>query len=421
MLETYFDIDRIYIRWIKLEMVYNYLNERGNLMEPRLKRKIIWLDEWNVREQEAWFSDMALEGWKLIKLGAVFATFEESDPREVTYRGDIFNLDSHSDQHRIELYRKSGWEFVDSRRHIQIFRESEDGEVSEVYATPAERAETLSLLQKKIKNRAWIAIISSIVMILLNYSTLRIDPAGNYLRDDLIPPISSIIIYIFVAIHMIIGTIHMRKLIKQLKLAEADDGYTNYRWKVNRKKLFSISGAIIIGSSAVLAIIAISKTNERDWYIEIPQGDLPVVQLSDIMNEAKYERVTIPEDYGLYDNGYKGNSSILVPQQYELHESVFVDGNDTDRLTITSYLYEGKSEWIAQRLAQVLSAEYAGPQIVYELVSHEKFDMFWLGENHSNLVIIVKKDNKVYHFRYNGKGLNEEKVKKILLKIGEKL
>lgn len=395
---------------------------RGIRMKRKLKRKIIWLDEWNIREQEAWFSDMAQEGWKLIELGAIFATFEESDPQEIAYRCDVFNLDEHADQQRIELYRKSGWEFVDSRKHIQVFRENEVGEASEVYTTREERATTLSLLQKKIRDRAWLAIILSVITILLNYSMLQLDPTGNYLRDKLIPPVSSMIIYIFIPIHMITGTIHMRKLMKQFKLEEIDDGYINYIWKVNRKKLFSICRAIIIGASMVLAIIAIGKDNDRDWrYEEVTQGDLPVVQLSDIMNEAEYERVTIPTDYGLYDNGYKANSSMLVPQQYELHQSVFVDDDEADPLSIISYIYEGKSEWIAQRLAQALSKEYAGSQVVYELVSHDTFDVLWLGKTRSNLAAIVKKDNKVYYFRYHGADLNDEKVKLILSKIEEKL
>jgi len=58
---------------------------------------------------------------------------------------------------------------------------------------------------------------------------------------------------------------------------------------------------------------------------------------------------------------------------------------------------------------------------IYELVSHDKFDMFWLGKSHSNLAIIVKKDNKVYHFGYHGKDLNDEKIEQILSKIEEKL
>ena len=93
---------------------------------------------------------MDQEGWKLTKLDTVFATFEESDRQKIAYRADIFNLDDHADEQGIEPYRKSRWECVDSRKHIQIFRESEDGEVSEVYATHAERVRTLSLLQKKI-------------------------------------------------------------------------------------------------------------------------------------------------------------------------------------------------------------------------------------------------------------------------------
>ena len=47
--------------------------------------------------------------------------------------------------------------------------------------------------------------------------------------------------------------------------------------------------------------------------------------------------------------------------------------------------------------------------------------MFCGWKKHSNLAIIVKKDNKVYHFGYHGADLNDEKVEMILSKIKEKL
>lgn len=57
------------------------------------KRKIcgVWLNEWHLEEHEAWFEDMAKQGWKLEKFGYWIATFVESEPEEISYRVEIAN------------------------------------------------------------------------------------------------------------------------------------------------------------------------------------------------------------------------------------------------------------------------------------------------------------------------------------------
>lgn len=377
-------------------------------MKRKLKRKIIWLDEWNIREQEAWFSDMAQAGWKLIQLGAVFATFEESDPQEIAYRCDVFNLDDHADQQRVELYRKSGWEFVDSRRHIQIFRESEDGEASEVYATQIERAETLSLLEKSIRNKVLLMLVLSVFIVLLNLYSLQINPVHNYLSDGFIIPVFTISSYLFFVVHTITGMFHMRNLIKRLKSEETDEGYINYHKKVFIKRFFSMCSAIFIVSMLVLTIDITRNDND-----EVPQGDLPVVQLSDIMNKMECEQISLP-----YDNYYRVSSSALVPKQYELFQSA---GNEEERQQITSFGYEVRNEWLAQKFSQVLRERDLGGESFYEKVSHENFDEVWVKKVHRDLLLVVRSGNEVYYFAYYGIDSYDEKVEKILLKIEEKL
>jgi hypothetical protein len=387
-------------------------------MKRRLKRRIIWLDEWNIRELENWFSDMSLQGWKLTELGSVCATFEESDPQEIIYRCDVFNVDDQSDQRRIELYRKSGWEFVDSRRYFQVFRESKNGQACEVYTTPMEQAETLSLLQKNIKNRALLMFVLSIFIVIINLTSLQVDPIQNYLEDGFIIPIYSIITYLFVVIHMITGMVHMRKLIKQLKSGEALGKYIDYDGKVSRKKFVSICAGVFVASLMIYFGIEIIKYDKEDWHPEVPQGDLPVVQLSDIMSEREYDQAIIPAYYGPYDNYYKVSSSIFVPQQYELHQSVLVDGSESDRLSIRSYGYELRNEWLAQKFSQTLKDKYSENEPIYEPVSNDKFDGLWVGKEHSYFGFIVRKGSKVYHFIYNGNNLIDEQI---LLKIEENL
>ncbi len=384
-------------------------------MKHKLKRKMIWLDEWNMREQEAWFSDMALDGWKLTKLGRVFATFEESEPREIVYRCGVLDDDDQANQQKIELYRKSGWEFVGSRKYLSIFREVENEQTSEVYTSPVERARTLSILQENFKKKGLLTIVLSIFLIILNVFTSQIDPVQNYLIDGFIYSIYTIVIYIFVIIHMISGMVHIRKLIKQLTTEETDQHLINYDRIVNRKKLLKICEIIF----AITLIIFTIETIKSDgnWYEGIPEENLPVLQLPDIMDEGEYEQ-TIADHYEYY---YYVSSSILVPKQYELFQSILESNGEVGNLSISSHSYEARNEWLAQKLAQALVKKYSEFQPVYTLVSHEVFDALWVGKDHLNLAFIVRKENTVYHLQYNGTNIDDEKEKMILLKIEENL
>lgn len=69
-------------------------------MNQKTKKKFIWLDPWNIEEQESWFSDMHLHGW----------------------------------------------EYVTSYWMVQIFRCDEDTNAVEIYTDPIEQAETISFI-----------------------------------------------------------------------------------------------------------------------------------------------------------------------------------------------------------------------------------------------------------------------------------
>lgn len=388
-------------------------------MKRRLKRKFFWLNEWNISEQEAWFTDMALEGWELIELDWLFATFAESEPQEVVYRCDVLDVESLPDQQRMERYRKSGWEFVDSRKHIQVFREREHKPASEVYTTSQERASALSLFQKKLRNKGLITIFLSLITFWLHIITIKTNPVQNYLEDSFILLFYMTIFLIIAIISTITSIVEMRKLIKRLiSTGEAIDEYTDYRLKMNRKRFFTIFQFIVV-ISLIIATITTITINDENWYDEIPANDLPVVQLSDMIDSVDYGKVISTESSGNY---YIVGSSILVPKQYELHENVQVPdekGNSLSDLSIISYGYEARNKWLAEKLAQALRKKYLTEKIMDESIANDNFDEIWMEVGDSYLGIIVRKGTEIRHLIYYGIDPVNEEVEKILSIMGD--
>src|SRR5690349_2106706 len=105
-------------------------------MEKDVKRCRIWIPLWRVDELEAWFSDMAAQGWELKSLEHHRATFERSvmrnshffciiyepykQKKELSYDEEL-NLDKESRKSQKEAIMEAGWQFVAENDNIVVF------------------------------------------------------------------------------------------------------------------------------------------------------------------------------------------------------------------------------------------------------------------------------------------------------------
>src|SRR5699024_4076157 len=103
-------------------------------------------------------------------------------------------------------------------------------------------------LQETIKKKGILAIISAILLILLNVWSLQINPVQNFLADSSIFSFYTIIISILIVVHMMNGMVHIRKLTNQFMLDETDQHSINYGKIITRKKLLKICEIIIVFS-----------------------------------------------------------------------------------------------------------------------------------------------------------------------------
>ena len=86
----------------------------------RDKTKYIPFGVYEYEYMEAWLEDLARKGWILKSMYACFATFEESEPKELRYR-IVPNAAFKAKDEEISFYEENGWHFADCSRGLNVF------------------------------------------------------------------------------------------------------------------------------------------------------------------------------------------------------------------------------------------------------------------------------------------------------------
>ncbi|UAL45602.1 DUF2812 domain-containing protein [Sutcliffiella horikoshii] len=388
----------------------------------KTKKKILWLDLWQIAEQEAWLSDMAAKGWELSKMNRLTAHFKKAAPQTVTFKTDIFKEPIKQNPDQLEQYEQAGWKYIASRGPLHFFRNNPDSSVKDTHTDPVHQAETINQLKRTLKVRAYGIFLISLIGIALAVFMLTLDPVSNYLNDDFLFPF--IQIFIFVGINFIIlkGLIHLNKIIKKLQSNKRIQPATDYRKKY---LLNMIIGLSVIPFFAVVFIYEISKSGNTPLaksFPPIPKEELPVVKIEDFTDSNFHEPYSYKENINR-DNFYFVNSSILVPEQYELNQLVEVEGEKWEdgsrpyRPSLTSRQYVVLNEVLAKRLFRNLIDRqkelHRGDATVYKTAA---FDEMVVLENS----VLSRKDHIIYYVTYYGKEPIEKIIDAMELKITEK-
>ncbi|WP_404428234.1 DUF2812 domain-containing protein [Sutcliffiella horikoshii] len=388
----------------------------------KTKKKILWLDLWQIAEQEAWLSDMAAKGWELTKMNRLTAHFKKAAPQTVTFKTDIFKEPINQNPNQLERYEQAGWKYVASRGPLHFFRNNPDSSVKDIHTEPIHQAETINLFKRTLKVRAYGILLISLIGIALAIFMLTLDPVINYINDEFLFPV--IQIFIFVGINFIVfkGLIHLNKLNKILQSNKRIQPATDYRKKYLLNKILGIS---LLTFFAVVFIYELSKSGNTPLaksFPPIPKEELPVVKMEDFTDKSFKEPFSYEEKINR-DNFYFVSSSILVPEQYELNQLVEVEGEKWEdgsvpyRPSLTSRQYIVLNEFLAKRLLQDLidrEKEFKSGEAT--LNNSTAFDELVVLENS----ILSRKDHIIYYVTYYGKEPIEKIIDAMELKITEK-
>ena len=108
--------------------------------------------DFEIGETEKFYSDMAEKGWALSKRGVTLSRFEKSEPQKSRYRIEVISAKALEDvampEEQLAVYEDCGWEYVDGRNFIHVFKAHENSEAPEFYMEPEQQAETLKGLKR---------------------------------------------------------------------------------------------------------------------------------------------------------------------------------------------------------------------------------------------------------------------------------
>ena len=121
--------------------------------------------DYELGENEKFYSDMEARGWRLVKRGGSLSRFQRVEPNRARYRVEVYTPpfleQSVLPEEKIAVFEDCGWEYVADHGNLHIFRAPEGSDAPEFYDDPAQQAETL----KKARRDMWWSMAFSVVWV----------------------------------------------------------------------------------------------------------------------------------------------------------------------------------------------------------------------------------------------------------------
>ena len=108
--------------------------------------------DYELGENEQFYSDMEAKGWKLVKRGVNLSKFTPVKPSRARYRIEVsspgFLEQAVLSEGQLAVYEDCGWSYVTDRGFLYVFRAPAGAEAPEFYNDPAQQAETLKRMNR---------------------------------------------------------------------------------------------------------------------------------------------------------------------------------------------------------------------------------------------------------------------------------
>lgn len=367
-------------------------------------------DYWRIGEHESWFSDMALEGIFLEKVGLHFAKFTKGEPRRMRYRIDV-SQGKHITQEQKELYSENGWEYVTSYGEFNVFSSLVEANAPELHTDPAEQAYTLSYLEKKFIKSAVIVAVATVLMIGMLFSVWFLD-ASPYLalvQGGIIQQAILLVVFLYTASTSLQAAISIRTLRKTLSEGKAINHSAPWR-RQHKINLIVSTFFIVIAIFGVILPwmqIAMSKTET----LPMANNDLPVVRLGDVERNSELVRESSYTEKNVdWGNRYRYDWSIFAPLQYQSDEQgvianeMWKDGSGVYSPSIHTSIYKlnfpSMNERVLFDLIKRYGEKYEGGDFLEK--DHPGFDKLIIQEGRDFKDVFAAKGKGVVYIRYFG-------------------
>ncbi len=396
-------------------------------MKDRVRRLLWPFQDWELEQQQAWLADMAKQGWHLRSTGPGLASFRKGEQANVRYRCEIA---PDANQEQIELFQAAGWEYVGRRNCVLVFRAPVDEQIPEIHTDSREQAPTLRLLVRNL-------LVSLLPFLVLTVIVLGPGSSPDFVEQQLLEAnwldLLSLSFLLYVFVISLRGLFHTAGLIRKLKRGRSLENNVPYRTVLRRRQLvvpvMLLMAVALIASHIGARISDAQSTN----FPPIPERELPMVRLSQLLDQAGYteyhrsrtgtflaERVK-----GDVFNYYRERGNLLFPVQQKMSEKFDVPGVAApDQPTYSPILitrrFEARNPDLARLLAeQVASREKADIFRMTNLQPAELpgVDGFWRQDEGEAHAFVLLKGNVVVDVYYNGIDPIEQLIELQLAKL----
>jgi len=274
-----------------------------------------------VKEIENWLNQMSLDGYHLVKLNSIFATFKKGEPRDFKYNIIIhYNTSPSEKNSKLDIYDDFDWELIDYNIGIPKLNRNETKIGFAVYKSPNPseniRLDVLDdhILKKKSSqySTSGYTVVLIVVLVLQSFDILF----SLFFEDSYFILLRMPITFFILALLAIILDIFNRKRYKIHKQIHKYYNKEIDRLKIPSKKKYK---AIVLIRIVILVLFL------TRFSISLITGYTSKLPAENIQNVLDASAITGYEE--LKENIYNGSRdySIIAPQNYTLNEFTYLE------------------------------------------------------------------------------------------------
>ena len=327
------------------------------MAEQKIKYSYVMVpcSQYNVAGTENWLEDMASKGYVLSKDGFFmgFGIFQKVQPQRLRYRLQAARKskdaqDNQPGNEEMEIYSRSGWEFVTRRKSFNIYCTA-DPDAVEVNTDPYVQALALDVVRKQERGN----LISSVLWLMVYpFGILMGQIATSLLVSNIMWLIGILLLTIVIGnISTVVRLNKMRKCLMEGTVPEYRGNLRKTRWLYRGSVIVFWLFAVFVAVN-VLAYCNSRDSNDLPLQGYMQEHELPFATMEDFAQGEFYFK-----DIGSEFNTIETGASIMADEIIDLRQYgtiVSDEGTAVIGGLVINYIHS-KSEFFARRAAREMT------------------------------------------------------------------
>ncbi len=353
-------------------------------------KHVLHYGDYAVAENENLYTEMAAQGWHLVKRGSRLSKFEKGTPTHEKYRIELRAPDTAApDDDDTARLEKSGWAYVTANGLCAIFKGSGKKKLPALYNSTEQKTAALKAMRREYRMGFFVCILAIMLMAMVS---------GNSLQHWLIFPefymLLGLIFFVNIGSLAYSAVRHMI-LYKSLRRDEAIDRSRTGNIMARKVGIFALCSVF------VCLLLLTGLTVLRSRHYDMPAiADGPYLTLADL--EWTGEPMVDVQTDAVRENTVRYENNLFA-EVWDTFEGISL-GAESDVWMYTT-VYRLKAGFLKDGMAEYLAAGATFSQDLsqYEQVELSGFDAAYMGGH--GLEYIAVKGDMAWHIIYADPGV----------------